>query len=69
LTDTPQSYNQVNVFLDGEVIPKDDDDGWMYDESTMPFTIILTGPTCTQVEEQGVENITVEFGCDTIVVR
>lgn len=69
LEEKPQNYNKVNVYLDGEVIPKDDDDGWKYDESTDPFTVVLTGPTCTEVEETGVEKITVEFGCDTIVVR
>ena len=55
------------MYLDGDVIPKDDDDGWMYDMSTDPVTIVLTGPTCTEVEETGVEKISVKYGCMTIV--
>lgn len=63
---TPPDPNKVNVFIDGEVVPQEGDDGWEYDNSTNPPTIIIKGETCEQLKTEGAENVTFEFGCPTV---
>lgn len=69
LEEAPPALDQVNVFLDGTVVPKKDADGWKFNLTTTPASIELTGEICTQVETQGVSAISVEFGCPTVTVR
>lgn len=64
----PGHLSEVNVFLDGEVVPQDDDNGWTYADTTGDLPIIeLTGSVCDQVMTEGVSSIAVEYGCPTIV--
>lgn len=67
LEETPPRLDQVNVYLDDEVIPQNEEDGWIFDDSTEPPTVRITGETCAQVEKEGVEKISVKFGCQTII--
>lgn len=67
LEEEPPRLDQVNVYLDNVVIPKSDSDGWKFDESTTPPTVVFTGETCETVETEGVGKISVRFGCQTIV--
>lgn len=65
---TPPDLNKVNVFVDNEVVPKLGDDGWEYDNSTSPPTIVIKGETCAALESEGAQSVRVEFGCPTIEV-
>ncbi len=69
VAEPPADALEVNVYLDGEVIFKDDEDGWIYPgEEDDDFTVVeLVGPTCEQVQKEGVEKISVKYGCDTII--
>ena len=69
LPSVPPDKSKVNVFLDGEVIPKDDTTGWKYDLTVEPPVVLLTGDVCAHVEQVGVESISVEFGCQTVILR
>ncbi|WP_437972032.1 vWA domain-containing protein [Sorangium sp. So ce260] len=62
----PPDRAKVNVFIDDEVLPKPGDDGWDYDDSTTPPTIVIKGATCEHVKSVGVESVRVEFGCPTV---
>ena len=57
---------KVNVFIDDEVLPKPGDDGWAYDDSTTPPTLVIKGATCERVKSMGAESVRVEFGCPTV---
>ncbi len=64
----PSHLTEVNVFLDGEVIPQDDTNGWKYGDTTGDLPIIvLTGSVCEQVMTEGVSSVSVEYGCPTVV--
>ncbi len=69
LAETPPDPNKVNVYIDGEVLPQDGPDGWHYDNSTDPPTIVITGATCDELETMGAESVSFEFGCPTITVK
>ncbi|WP_437282920.1 vWA domain-containing protein [Sorangium sp. So ce375] len=62
----PPDRAKVNVFIDDEVLPKPGDDGWDYDDSTTPPTIVIKGATCEHVKSVGAESVRVEFGCPTV---
>ncbi|KYF59198.1 hypothetical protein BE08_25780 [Sorangium cellulosum] len=62
----PPDRAKVNVFIDEEVLPKQGDDGWDYDDSTTPPTVVIKGATCDHVRSMGVESVRVEFGCPTV---
>jgi hypothetical protein len=69
LSEVPPDVNKVNVYIDGEVLPQQGEDGWHYDNSTSPPTIVITGATCEELESEGAESVTFEFGCPTIIVK
>lgn len=64
----PPDRAKVNVFIDDEVLPKPGDDGWDYDDSTTPPTLVIKGATCEHVKSMGAESVRVEFGCPTVEV-
>ena len=66
LTSTPTDPDKVNVFIDGKLVPQGGADGWSYDTTTDPPTIVLKGTTCTGVETKGAKSIDVPYGCATI---
>jgi hypothetical protein len=71
LTSTPDSPNYeglLNVVIDGEEIPQQGDDGWDVDRTTSPPTIVLKGATCDALETRGAEEVSITYGCPTIVV-
>jgi len=67
LGSVPPALDQLNVEIDGKVLPQEGDDGWMLDTSTDPPTIELKGATCERVEKEGVQKVNVLFGCPTVV--
>jgi hypothetical protein len=64
----PPNPELVNVFIDGEVIPKDPDNGWQYGDSTNTF-IQIVGSYCDDIESSGASSISVEYGCQTVIVK
>jgi hypothetical protein len=66
LTSDPPDTDYLNVSIEGAFLPKGDGN-WDLDLSTSPPTVVLMGETCERVETEGVESITVEYGCITIV--
>jgi hypothetical protein len=70
LASDPPDPDEINVKVDGETVPYDEEgmEGWTWDESTDPDTVVLVGDACTQVKEQGAESVEVTFGCPTIVI-
>lgn len=66
LNSTPPDADKVNVFIDGQVVPKDGPDGWEYDNSTTPPTIVIKGATCDALQSEGAQSVSFEFGCPTV---
>jgi hypothetical protein len=64
LEEAPPDNDEVNVFVDDEVVYKNED-GWAFDDDDNPTRIILQGETCSRIEMEGVQNLTVEYGCPT----
>jgi hypothetical protein len=71
LASQPPFLNEVNVEIDGEVVPRvvnSDEEGWDYaDETASPPTVVLHGSTCDQVESVGAESVRIYYGCTTVV--
>jgi hypothetical protein len=68
LDEPPPDPNKVNVRIEGEFVPQQGADGWELDvPDAGPATVTLKGETCERVEADGVESISVLFGCPTIV--
>jgi hypothetical protein len=69
LTTTPPNKDQVNVAVDCSAVPKNDDDtvsGWGFDDPDAPTSVILHGPICEALRENGAERVDVVFGCPSI---
>jgi len=64
----PPDPSLVNVFIDGEVIPKNMDDGWQFGDDTYTF-IQIVGSYCDDLEATGAGSISVEYGCPTVIVK
>jgi hypothetical protein len=64
LEQAPDDLSLVNVFLDGDVVPRGGDDGWSMETSK---TIVLSGASCTRVLEGKADELTVHQGCPTII--
>jgi hypothetical protein len=68
LDPAPPDSGRVNVYIDGEVVPKEGDDGWGIFMGTDPPHIELKGATCTRMMTEGADRVSVEYGCPTVVV-
>jgi hypothetical protein len=62
LTSTPTNPDQVNVYVDGNVVPQGGADGW----SLQGTKVTLEGNTCTAVETGTAQTVHVEQGCPTV---
>lgn len=62
----PVREDLVNVYLDGEVLPFEPDDGW---EWTAADTISLRGDACARLTNLKVLEVEVIYGCETVVPR
>ena len=67
LDSTPPDLDKINVELDGNIVPQEDENGWVLDTSTSPPTVRLVGSTCAHVEDVGVESVDLTFGCPTVL--
>jgi hypothetical protein len=61
----PEDPARVNVFLDGQPVPKDPSDGWRVEGQTVE----LLGATCARVLAGEVLSVRVITGCPTLMPR
>lgn len=65
LKEPPADINKLNVYLDGQVVPRNADNGWKIDGKT----VTLTGKTCDSVLRGDVLDVRIILGCPTIEAR
>jgi hypothetical protein len=65
LKEAPAQANQVNVYLDEIVLPKDPVNGWSIDGAT----VTLLGQACTKVLSGDVLDVRIITGCPTVEPR
>jgi len=65
LTETPAQANQVNVYLDELVLPKDPVNGWKIEGPT----VTLLGDACTKVLSGDILDVRIITGCPTVEPR
>lgn len=66
LASKPPDSNKLNVDVDDMRLTRGeegDDSDWWLDKSTDPATVVIQGPACDNIKEQGAEHISVVFGC------
>jgi hypothetical protein len=63
LRSTPQDPSLVNVYADGNILPKDPANGWTISGST----VTLVGATCAKVSSGEVLEVRVIEGCPTVL--
>ncbi len=68
LESVPPALDQLNVKLEGEIIPRGAADGWDLDEGTSPPTVVIQGASCARIESQGVKSVEVIYGCPTVTI-
>jgi Mg-chelatase subunit ChlD len=61
MSQTPPDPNNVAVYLDGVLVPKDSNNGWSFGSSEQ--TVILNGTLCTQITSGTATKVQVLFGC------
>ena len=66
LTDPPAQPSLVNVAIDCEVLPKDGESGWQFDDPGAPTRLSISGPACDEIKTHGVRRVDVVYGCTTI---
>lgn len=64
LEKTPADPEQVNVFFDGVVVPRDGDNGWRLNDNILT----LIGVSCQQVQQGDVLEVRVVAGCPTVTI-
>jgi hypothetical protein len=73
LTEQPDNLNLVNVAVDCEIIPMgtpaDEGDRWYFDNPDDPTKIIIDGPICLTIQQEGVERIDTVFGCPADIIE
>jgi hypothetical protein len=65
LTDPPQP-SLVNVAIDCQVLPKEGESGWDYDDPAAPTHLLIRGPACDDIKAYGARRVDVVYGCTTI---
>jgi hypothetical protein len=63
LTARPPQANELNVYLDGELVPWGQDDGWTIEDQT----VTLHGPPCDEVKSGDITEIQLVSGCRTVI--
>ena len=57
----PQDPNNVAVYVDGKLVPKDATNGWSFGANTQ--TIVFNGSTCDNLKSGAATTVEVRFGC------
>lgn len=66
LTEAPEQPSLVNVAIDCQVLPKEGESGWEYDDADAPTTLTIHGPACDDIKTYGARRVDVVYGCTTI---
>jgi len=66
LTEPPAQPSLVNVAIDCEVLPKEGESGWQYDDPEAPASLVIRGPACDDIKAYGARRVDVVYGCTTI---
>ena len=61
LAQTPPDPNNVAVYLDGNLMRKDDPNGWSFGATSQ--TVVLTGTMCDAITAGTATQVQVLFGC------
>lgn len=68
LASVPPALDQLNVKVEGEIIPRGGVDGWDLDQTTDPPTVVIQGASCARIESMGVKSVEVVYGCPTVTI-
>lgn len=60
----PANPALVNVYFDGQVVPRDGENGWDYGGDT---ALTLAGEACKSLQAGAVHEVQIAYGCETIV--
>jgi hypothetical protein len=63
LGSAPTDPGELNVYVDGAVVPRDGANGWLLEGTKLT----LEGSTCNAIETGTALSITVEAGCPTVM--
>lgn len=66
LDETVPDPTNLNVYVDETVIPQGGANGWEFDTTTTPPSIVIKGSTCETVKSKGAKAISVVYGCPTL---
>jgi len=61
MSQNPPDEENVAVYLDGALLPKDSTNGWSFGAN--PQTVVLNGTTCEQISSGAATKVQVLFGC------
>lgn len=64
LSQTPPDASLVNVFFDGQLIPADPDDGWLFSDAD---TVQIVGESCTLMQTGQVLQADIVAGCPVVL--
>lgn len=68
LTDPPEEPDMTNVYLDGVLVPYDEQDGWTWQDETTD-AVVLHGDACDRLKNGGATTVQVVTGCPTETPR
>ena len=60
----PANPALVNVYFDGQLVPRDVENGWDYGGDT---ALTLAGDACARLQAGAVHEVQIAYGCETIV--
>ncbi|MDI1448201.1 VWA domain-containing protein [Polyangium sp. 6x1] len=66
IVDPPEEEGMTNVYLDDEVLPYNDPDGWMWKP---PWIVRLLGKACERLQGGQVKQVQIVSGCPTEVPK
>ncbi len=64
-------YNLVNIYFDGDVVPRDVNhlNGWDWFNNVNKNKIEFYGSYCDALKSGAVRDVVIEFGCETVIVE
>lgn len=61
LQDAPPDPNKLYAYFDGQAVPADPNDGWVYNAAKQ--TVEFNGSACANLQSGSVQNVSIVFGC------
>jgi hypothetical protein len=64
----PVDKDLATVYIDNNLVPKDESDGWMYDPADPEYsTVVLTGTYCQKMLAGGTSQVQIVFACPAVL--